>query len=308
MNSIEAMESEIGFQLHDLPVIALQAREKNCLFVGSGDSYAACLIAQLASGSKALSCHPLDLVRDPSAADGRAVYVVSVSGKTRANILAAKTAKKRGMRTVAITANPASPLASYCDEVIHLRYTHSPITTAGTISFAASVITCLSLAIKFRFPKNMSKLLTAAERQAEGFVRWMKAARKSYFVLGDGVLFPVALYGAMKLNEVIGSRAVAYPAEEFCHSPLFSITKKDAVIVLGVQGGSLSSLANRLVTAGFDSRFVQISDGEILETILHSTFFVQLLALKIAQKMKLKECYFLRNRQLRRISSDFIYG
>ena len=57
--------------------------------------------------------------------------------------------------------------------------------------------------------------------------------RKSYFILADGILFPVALYGAMKLNEVIGARAVAYPAEEFCHSPIFSITKKDAILILG---------------------------------------------------------------------------
>ena len=65
------MESEIGFQLHDLPSGELPKQENNGLFVGSGDSYAACLLAQLASGNKVLSCHPLDLVRDPSIADGR---------------------------------------------------------------------------------------------------------------------------------------------------------------------------------------------------------------------------------------------
>ena len=302
------MESEIGFQLHDLPSGELPTQENNGLFVGSGDSYAACLLAQLASGNKVLSCHPLDLVRDPSIADGRAVYVVSVSGKTRANILAARTARKRGAHTVAITAKPDSPLVSYCDKVIQLNYAHSPIATAGTISFAASVITCLSLAIKIKFPKSMSKLLTSAERQADNVVGEMGTVRKSYFILADGILFPLALYGAMKLNEVIGARAVAYPAEEFCHSPLFSITKKDAILILGVQRGSDRTLARRLARAGFDSRFVQISDDEILESVLHSTFFVQMLALKIAQKMKLKECYFLRNRQLLRISSDFIYG
>jgi glutamine---fructose-6-phosphate transaminase (isomerizing) len=301
------MESEIRLQLHDLPGGELQARENNGLFVGSGDSYAACLLAQLASGNKVLSCHPLDLVRNPSIADGRVVYVVSVSGKTRANILAARTAKKRGIHTVAITAKPDSPLASDCDEVVQLRYTHSPIPTAGMISFTASVITCLSLAIRLKFPKSISKLLTAAERRADYVVGEMGVSRKSYFVLADGILFPVALYGAMKLNEVIGARAVAYPAEEFCHSPLFSITKNDIILILGVQRGDLRLLAKRLAIAGFDTRFVQNSDGGILDSILHSTFFVQMLTLKIAQEMKLKECYFLRNRRLLRLSSDFIY-
>jgi fructoselysine-6-P-deglycase FrlB-like protein len=154
----------------------------------------------------------------------------------------------------------------------------------------------------------MSKLLAAAERQADNVVGDISAVRKSYFILADGILFPVALYGAMKLSEVTGARAVAYPAEEFCHSPLFGITKKDTIIILGVERGSDRTLAKRLAIAGFESRFVQISNGEILESVMHSTFFVQLLALKIAQKMKLKECYFLRNRQLLRISSDFIYG
>ena len=185
MNSIDAMESEIRFQLEDLPLVKSYKADKNCLFVGSGDSYAACLVAQYASGNRALSCYPLDLLENPSIADGRVVYAVSVSGKTRANILAIKAAKKRGIHTVAITANPDSPLASACDEVIVMRYRRAPIITAGTISFAANVITCLSIATKVKFPMCISSLLTVAEKQADDVVGAISSSEKSYFVLGN---------------------------------------------------------------------------------------------------------------------------
>ena len=307
MNSIQAMESEIRFQLEDLPLVKSYKADKNCLFIGSGDSYAACLVAQYASGNRAWSCYPLDLVENPSIADGRVVYAVSVSGKTRANILAIKAAKRRGIHTVAITAKPDSPLASACDEVIGTSYRRAPMITAGTISFAASVITCLSIAINVKFPKSISSLLTVADKQADDVVGAISSARQSYFVLGNGVLFPIALYGAMKLNEVVGAKALTYPTEEFCHSPLFSIDKKDAILVLGDRTSYSRKLVKRLATAGFESTFIQIRDGELLGTVLHSTFFLQMLALKIAKKMKLKECHFVRNKLLLGVSSDFIY-
>ena len=148
------MGLEIGFQIQDLPLLRLHKGQKKCLFVGAGDSFAACLAAQFASGNRSLSCYPLDVVDNPSIADGRAIYIVSVSGKTRANILAAWAAKLRGFRTVAVTAEPDSPLAHSCDASIQLRFRRAQVTTAGTISFSASLVTCLSIATESRCRKN----------------------------------------------------------------------------------------------------------------------------------------------------------
>ena len=109
MNAIEAMQAEIGYQL-DLQKQSVPL-DKKCLFVGSGDSYAAGLVAQYLSGGRAMCCYPTDIIQNPAIASGLNVYVVSISGNTKANVLAARAARKIGA-TTAITARPASRLGS----------------------------------------------------------------------------------------------------------------------------------------------------------------------------------------------------
>jgi fructoselysine-6-P-deglycase FrlB-like protein len=298
VNAIEAMQADIGYQVHDLQKQDLPLQSRNCLFVGSGDSYVAGLAAQYFSGGRALCCYPADLIQNPSVADGRNVYVVSISGSTKANILATKIAKKQWARTTAITAKPASALARGCDQVIELKYRSAGVTTAGTIGFTSSMLACISLAEKIRLP-DLGRVYRQAQSQADRIVR--KIDKNSYFMLGDGILYPVAIYGALKLNEVFGARAVAYPVEEFCHSPLFSIKKSDQVIALNAE-----QLSTRLNREGFSSINVDFKGGGI-ELLLRSTFFMQLLILKLAQRRALAGCYFLKNKKLLRTSSDFIY-
>ena len=112
MNAIEAMAAEIACQVEDLSRQELPIQTKNCLFIGSGDSYVAGLAAFHVSGGRALCCYPADLLGNPSLANGRNVFVVSISGNTKANILAAKVARRHSNIVTAITANPASPLAN----------------------------------------------------------------------------------------------------------------------------------------------------------------------------------------------------
>jgi glutamine---fructose-6-phosphate transaminase (isomerizing) len=300
VNAIEAMQAEIECQVHDLQKQNLPKPDRNCLFVGSGDSYAAGLAAQYFSGSRAVCCYPADIIQNLSIADGRNVYFVSISGRTKANILAAKIAKRQGARITAITARPASPLARACDRTIELKYKSAGVTTAGTISFTSSMLACISLVEKILLP-DLGRIYRQAAGQAENAAR--KIRKGSYFILGDGLLYPVAVYGALKLNEVFGARAVAYPAEEFCHSPLFSVKKGDQVIVMGRS----EQLSRRLVKEGFSSVHVDFKSAGI-GLLLQSTFFMQLLVLKLAQRRGLASCYYLKNKKLLRASSDFIYG
>jgi glucosamine 6-phosphate synthetase-like amidotransferase/phosphosugar isomerase protein len=157
-----------------------------------------------------------------------------------------------------------------------------------------------------RIPKNLKALFALAEKETSAFVMHRKFVADPYFILGSGVLFPIAIYGALKINEVMGAKALAYPTEEFCHSPIFSMSRKDAIVILG--SGGDSPLSRRLEREGYSSILVQNRSNGMLQKLLYSTFFVQLLALKLAQKRNLKECYFLRNKPLLGISSDFIYG
>ncbi|MDQ3836430.1 MAG: SIS domain-containing protein [Thermoproteota archaeon] len=331
MNPIEAMQAEIEYQIPDLYELDLlspsfsspPAPAKNSIFVGSGDSYVAGLAAHYFSQNSLITCcYPVDIIQNPLLIKGRNLFVISVSGNTQANIVAAKTAKKYGANAViGITAKASSRLTESCDQIIELKYRNSGTITAGTISFTVSMIRCISLTMSLRLPSDLGKIYSSAEKQAEKAIGMIndkgnaggigggggstRDSSRSYFLLGNSELYAIAKYGTLKFNEVFGSRAVAYPVEEFCHSPLFSIKETDQVIVLGDddQGGKLSQRLNK---EGFPSLHVGFNNTGI-ELLLQATFFIQLFVLKIAQKCGLTSCYFLQNKKLLGVSSDFIY-
>lgn len=312
MNAIEAMQAEIEYQVQDLHKLELSSPVSNCLFVGSGDSYIAGLAAQYYSGSHAICCSPIDIIKNHLLVKRRNLFVVSISGNTRANILAAKIAKEHGVGTIsALTARSSSRLAKSCDQTIVLKYKNTGISTAGTISFTLSMIKCISLSTELQLPANLRKIYNLAEKQAKQAISKIdnrnNNSSTSYFILGNSQLHAIALYGALKFNEIFGVKAMAYPAEEFCHSPLFSIKETDQAIVLGGDDDDNSrNLSKRLNEEGFSSVHVGFKRTGI-ELLLQSTFFIQLFALKLAQKYGLTSCYFLRNKKLLRVSSDFIY-
>lgn len=315
MNAIEAMQSEIEYQVQDLHKLDLSSPVSNCLFVGSGDSYIAGLAAQYFSGSRAICCSPIDIIKNPLLVKRRNLFVVSISGNTQANILAAKIAKKHGVGTIsALTARSSSRLAKSCDQTIELKYKNTGITTAGTISFTTSMIKCISLSTELQLPSNLRKMYNRAENQAKQAISKIddksNSSSTSYFILGNSQLHAIAMYGALKFNEVFGAKAMAYPTEEFCHSPLFSIKETDQAIVLGGEDDddddNSSKLSKRLNEEGFASVHVGFKPTGI-ELLLQATFFIQLFVLKLAQKYSLTSCYFLRNENLLKVSSDFIY-
>ena len=333
MDAIEAMQAEIEYQVQDLcrPDLLSSSsslaynNNNSCLFIGSGDSYIAGLSAQYFSNSHAICCYPIDIIKNPLLVKSRNLFIVSISGNTQANILAAKIAKKHGASTItALTTRSSSRLAKSCDQIIELRYRNTGIITAGTISFTASMIKCISFSTQLHMPSELRKLYNLAEKQAEqvmgevdhkssnnnniaiGSSYSNSSSSSSYFLLGDGPLYAITKYGTLKFNEVFGTKALAYPAEEFCHSPLFSIKEADQAIVLGDGDGNNRKLSKRLNEEGFSSIYVEFKNTGI-ELLLQATFFIQLFVLKLAQKYGLTTCHFLMNKKLLKMSSDFIY-
>lgn len=303
------MSKEIRWQKDHLKVSPLERSYGDLLFVGSGDSYAAGLAAQYASGGKAICYHPIDIVLNPELARNREVCIVSISGRTIANVLAAEQARKQGSRTIAVTAAPASLLARKCDGVIELRFPATGIPSAGTISFTTSLLTCVLIATTLQMPAIVRKLYARADVNAKRIARAIGSEHSVFVVLGNGLLFPIATYGALKLNEVFGAKAFPYPTEEFCHTPVFSIRKRDTIVVMaGDREQGTKDLNGRLRAEGFHSLYAGFDAHDTVELLLQSTFFVQLLVLRLALRRKIADCYFVQKKQLLDISSDFIYG
>src|SRR5918997_6052343 len=201
MNAIDAMQAEIEYQVQDLHKLDLSSSSvSDSLFVGSGDSYIAGLATQYFSSSHAICCYPIDIIKNPLLVKSRNLFIVSISGNTQANILAAKIAKKHGASTItAITARSSSRLAKSCDQTIELKYRNTGIITAGTISFTASMIRCISLTTQLQLPSDLRKIYNRAEKQASQVISKIddkSRSNSSYFILGNGQLHAIAMYGA----------------------------------------------------------------------------------------------------------------
>jgi fructoselysine-6-P-deglycase FrlB-like protein len=314
MHSIEAMETEIGYQLADLEKLELprpQAMFDDCVITGSGDSFVASLVTKYVSGINVVCCHPMDIVFNPAIVRNRRVYLVSISGSTRATICAARVAKKKALRTIAITTRPDSLLAKCSDDIISIRYNSTNIPTSGTLAFTASMLYCLSLVSKVDFLRNVKHIFKESNVPADLLSNYKLKSSSSHIFLGNGIFFPAALYGSLKMNEVFGVRSFAYSLDEFCHSPIFSIKNKDRIIIVGSDRRDLSvskTIMNQLSEINILTFYVDCRNWSIMESLLKSIFFLQLYVVKLAVKNGLKECYFLKNQRLLSLSSQLIYG
>src|SRR5437870_7549641 len=173
------MEQEIRNQVEDLPAFARELGEDDrfrhldpsrMIFTGSGDSLASSLFAHYLSEMQAFAADPFELQLHPKVAKNKTVFITSISGKTRTNIQLAKRVRGLAKKRVSITANPDSPLAKECDDLIQIHYRSSGILTSGTSSFSASLLAVAS------FIRRLPKLdsLPIMERRAAEWARRLR--------------------------------------------------------------------------------------------------------------------------------------
>ena len=82
-------------------------------------------------------------------------------------------------------------------------------------------------------------------REVETLSNRLVRARNMLF-LGRGLLFPVALEGALKLKEVSYIHAEGYPVAEMKHGPIALVDEDMPVAVLACNDGNLSKIASNL--------------------------------------------------------------
>lgn len=302
MNTIEALEQDILLQIPYLhrfkerKPIPIQ-RQQKAIICGTGDSYAAALLCEAFSDFKIRAIDPLDLAKNPSIAKKRDVYLVSISGNTISNIKAAKIAKN----ATAITANKKSHLAKSCSDTIFLDYPSSGVFTSGSIGFLASALTCMSLAKKFNIENPSQIFLDALDS-----CKKIKIKNKVFF-LGNQHTFPVAMYAAAKLSEVLGIDANYERIEQFSHMELFCAKQGDTVIIFEEKNRYNSQLAKNLKKIGLNVFLVEPKTRNKENAIVFFIFVSQLISLYHAKAKNQKECYFVSAKKIRAASSDMIY-
>ena len=177
------------------------------------------------------------------------VILISQSGETADTLAAAKEAKKRGAKTVAVINVVGSSLSRVADEVIY-TYSGPEIAVASTKVYLGQV-TALSLFVlellnlkkimpdsevnsKLRelgdIPAKIDEVLDNRERIME--VAKTLEKTNDYFYVARRLNYPTALEGALKLKEISYLHAEAYPGGELKHGPLALMEKKVCVVAI----------------------------------------------------------------------------
>jgi len=302
MNTIEAFESDILLQIPYLQKFTSQKqlsikKQKKTIFCGSGDSLAAALLAEAHSNYFVKAFDPLDLLKNKSLLKKKDVCIVSISGKTISNIKVGRLARK----SIAITSNPKSKLGQTCKQIILLKSPNSDVFTAGSISFLDSALTCISLIKKLKI-KKPNEIFNEAKKQS-----LKSKLGKKVFFLGDLYTYPIAMYAAAKIFEILGITAFYERIEQFSHMELFSTAPGDTVIIFEQKNLHNSRLKQNLKKAGINVIHPTLRNSDKISEFLFYIFFSQLVPLNIAKENKQKECHFVTSKKLKKISDNMIY-
>ncbi len=312
--SIAAMRWEIESQPENLEYIAHQLANKSMripshrhiIFTGSGDSWAAAMFASELDNKIALAEDPGELLAKIQQVQRKRIVIISTSGRTRANVELAKSARTHKIKTIAVTSDPTSLLAEMCDESMILDYNKASSLTSGTISFTASLLACAKLLRRLPSDLKHGSALSDPEEWARNV--HVPALGKCVLV-GSGVDRAIAEYGACKLQEVLGSTAIGTYPEQVGHALLFSLNRsRDTIVCVDTIGSAKTrTLYKELLTAGFRVFRLFLGRQGSLKTSLVSCFHLQYLALLNAERNGKRECAFLRDKHLFELSNKMIY-
>jgi glucosamine--fructose-6-phosphate aminotransferase (isomerizing) len=183
---------------------------------------------------------------------GELTVVITQSGETADTLSALRKAKAEGSRTLAITNVPGSTIASEADAAI---YTHAgpEVSIASTKAFTAQLTALYSLAVYLgetrgmlspdqarccieellKIPQKIEAVLQHEEQYAE-LARICKGVN-NFMLIGQGIHYPIAMDGALKLKETSYLHAEGYPTGEIKHGPYALIDEQLMVIDLAAR-------------------------------------------------------------------------
>jgi glutamine---fructose-6-phosphate transaminase (isomerizing) len=193
--------------------------------------------------------------------DGWLAIGISQSGRTPEIITVLDRYRAAGARTIAVTNDPASPLAAVADVELALEAGDEeavPATKTFTAELAAVAMIAEALGpVPWegrdlqRIPPLVEGLLHdfgAAERAAA-----MVGEAHELVAVGRGFLMCVALEAALKLREASGVRAEGWSAADFRHGPVTAARGELPLLAVSATGpaaADVDGLAGELARAG----------------------------------------------------------
>ncbi|WP_423747129.1 glutamine--fructose-6-phosphate transaminase (isomerizing) (plasmid) [Haladaptatus sp. SPP-AMP-3] len=211
----------------------------------------------------------------PPVRDGTLVVGVTQSGETADTLGALRTATAEGARTLALTNVVDSTAARECDDALYIR-SGPEISVAATKTFASQLVTLVLFALQSaggpsaeteRFVSALTELPGHVQRLLETTASATTARRladsSSYFFIGRGLQYPVALEGALKMKEITYEHAEGFAAGELKHGPLALVTEDTPVFVsvVGDDETAKKTVANAKEVKARGAPLVAVTDG-----------------------------------------------
>ena len=267
----------------------LGLKNKNSLVIcAAGTSYYAALVGKYWIEQLADIPVNIDLAseyryRSPSIFGQSSMIVISQSGESLDTLMALRHGKKLGLKTNAIVNVEGSTIDREADYSLYTRV-GPEVGVASTKSFTSQLavlfLIALSLAKKFNklnsnelqqkslylnmLPRAIAKMLELEEK-IKLIAQRIKNS-KSIIFLGRGLLYPLALEGALKLKEISYIHAEGFAAGEMKHGPIALIEDDVPVIMFLVSDGNEDkSISNLQEAHSRGAKIILIADKKCIE-------------------------------------------
>ena len=189
---------------------------------------------------------------DPLVEPGSLTLAISQSGETADTLAAARLARERGSRLLALTNVVGSTLSREADDILYTR-AGPEISVASTKAYMAMLIGQYLLALRLgtargtlsagvaeriihglhALPGDVERILEA-EASVAAAASAIADADDVYFI-GRGLDYAVAMEGSLKLKEISYLHSEAMPAGELKHGTLALVTAGTPVVVVLTQ-------------------------------------------------------------------------
>ena len=237
--------------------------------VACGTSWHSCLVAKFIL--ERLTGLPTEVdyaseyrYRDPLLGDDLLLIGVTQSGET-ADTLAAMELAVRGGALLATVCNVRGSSSWRLATSRMLTQAGPEIGVASTKAFTTQLVALVALALALRASRGLAdeldrKLITDLQRLPMAVEEVLRTDRAFYrlgtdilseatdtLYLGRGILYPIALEGALKLKEISYIHAEGYPAGEMKHGPIALVTDGFPVVAVATATATRDKLLGNLM-------------------------------------------------------------
>ncbi|MFW8592584.1 glutamine--fructose-6-phosphate transaminase (isomerizing) [Cribrihabitans neustonicus] len=253
--------------------------------VACGTAYYACLTAKYWFEQIARLPVEVDIAsefryREPPVPANTMALFVSQSGETADTLAALRYCREKADRILSVVNVPESSIARESDLALPI-FAGPEIGVASTKAFTCQLTVLLLLALKAAsdrgllepqemadyatairgLPNVMSSALEQNEAIRQAALKVSEA--RDVLFLGRGLMFPLALEGALKLKEISYIHAEAYASGELKHGPIALIDKNMPVVVMAPKDALFDkSVSNMQEVLARKGKVLMISDRD----------------------------------------------